>query len=83
MRHGRVPGRDLHVRPTTEADGERLRVEVSGTRAERRPAVTAPPDPDAESGRGLLLAAARRGRPDRPGRTGRSAAVSGYLTWKP
>ncbi|MFD6326098.1 ATP-binding protein [Streptomyces sp. NPDC058442] len=37
VQHGRVPGRDFHVRLT---------------------AVTAPADPDAESGRGLLLVAA-------------------------
>ncbi|MGX4688678.1 ATP-binding protein [Streptomyces sp. JNUCC 63] len=58
VRHGRVPGRDFHVRPAAEADGGQLRVEVSDTRAERRPAVAAPTDPDAESGRGLLLVAA-------------------------
>ncbi|MEV7862159.1 ATP-binding protein [Streptomyces hirsutus] len=75
VRHGWVPGRDFHVRLTTEADGGRLRVEVSDTRAERRPAVTAPADPDAESGRGLLLVTALaddRGVTDRrsgPGKT--------------
>ncbi|MGV9559410.1 ATP-binding protein [Streptomyces sp. NPDC003522] len=61
VRHGRVPGRNFHVRLTAEADGGRLRVEVSDTRAERRPAVTAAPSaPDAESetGRGLLLVTA-------------------------
>ncbi|MDT3723831.1 ATP-binding protein [Streptomyces sp. DSM 41972] len=60
VQHGRVPGRDFHIRLTNEADGGRLRVEVSDTRAERRPAVTAPPspDPESESGRGLLLVAA-------------------------
>ncbi|MEV0690750.1 ATP-binding protein [Streptomyces sp. NPDC050388] len=61
VQHGRVPGRDFHVRLTTEADGgSAFRVEVSDTRAERRPAVTAPTDADAESesGRGLLLVAA-------------------------
>ncbi|MGV9563546.1 ATP-binding protein [Streptomyces sp. NPDC003480] len=58
VRHGRVPGRDFHVRLATEADGERLRLEVSDTRAERRPAVIAPTDPDIESGRGLLLVTA-------------------------
>ncbi|MFJ9714641.1 ATP-binding protein [Streptomyces sp. NPDC101213] len=41
VRHGRVPGRDFHVRLTAEADGGRLRVGVSDTRAEHRPAVTA------------------------------------------
>ncbi|MDN5385604.1 ATP-binding protein [Streptomyces sp. LB8] len=58
--HGRVPGRDFHVRLAAEADGARLRVEVSDTRTERRPAITAPtaPDAESESGRGLLLVAA-------------------------
>ncbi|MGW5211677.1 ATP-binding protein [Streptomyces sp. NPDC004051] len=75
VRHGRVPGRDFHVRLTTEADGGRLRLEVSDTRAERRPAVTAPADPDAESGRGLLLVTALADdwgvtdRCSRPGKT--------------
>ncbi|MFF0779663.1 ATP-binding protein [Streptomyces sp. NPDC003720] len=57
VRHGRVPGRDFHVRLTTEVGGE-LRLEVSDTRAERRPVVTAAGDLDAESGRGLLLVTA-------------------------
>ncbi|MER5405575.1 ATP-binding protein [Streptomyces sp. NPDC002769] len=59
-RHGRVPGRDFHVRLAVEADGGRLRLEVSDTRAERRPAVTTPtaPDVESESGYGLLLVAA-------------------------
>ncbi|WP_234328058.1 ATP-binding protein [Streptomyces sp. NRRL S-37] len=57
VRHGRVPGRDFHVRLAAEADGGRLRVEVSDTCAERRPAAT-PADPDAETGRGLLLVTA-------------------------
>nr|WP_217142421.1 ATP-binding protein [Streptomyces sp. AC627_RSS907] len=60
VRHGRVPGRDFHVRLTAEADGGRLRVEVSDTRAEHRPVVTGPTEPgvESESGRGLLLVAA-------------------------
>ncbi|MFI1293934.1 ATP-binding protein [Streptomyces sp. NPDC020792] len=58
IRHGRIPGRDFHVRLTAEADCGRLRLEVSDTRADRRPVVTAPTDPDAESGRGLLLVTA-------------------------
>ncbi|MFF3891127.1 ATP-binding protein [Streptomyces sp. NPDC001914] len=64
VRHGRVPGRDFHVRLTAEPDRGRLRLEVSDTRAERRPAVTTPTAPDAksgsesESGYGLLLVAA-------------------------
>ncbi|GAA2761469.1 ATP-binding protein [Streptomyces paradoxus] len=58
VRHGHVPGRDFHVRLAAETDCRRLRLEVSDTRAERRPAVTSPTAPDAESGRGLLLVAA-------------------------
>ncbi|MFF6809774.1 ATP-binding protein [Streptomyces sp. NPDC012403] len=60
VQHGRVPGRDFHVRLTAEADGARLRVEISDTRAERRPAATVPaaPDAESESGRGLLLVTA-------------------------
>ncbi|MDT0608659.1 ATP-binding protein [Streptomyces lancefieldiae] len=58
VRHGHVPGRDFHVRLAAEEDGGRLRVEVSDTRAERRPVVTAPADPESESGRGLLLVSA-------------------------
>lgn len=58
VRHGRVPGRDFHVRLTSEAGGGRLRLEVSDTRAERRPVVAPPAQPDAESGRGLLLVTA-------------------------
>jgi anti-sigma regulatory factor (Ser/Thr protein kinase) len=58
VRHGRVPGRDFHVRLSTEADGKQLRLEVSDTRGERRPIIVPPADLDAESGRGLLLVAA-------------------------
>ncbi|MFF4312423.1 ATP-binding protein [Streptomyces sp. NPDC001507] len=57
VRHGRVPGRDFHVRLTTEAGGA-LRLEVSDARGERRPTVVPPTEPDAESGRGLLLVTA-------------------------
>ncbi|MFB7086711.1 ATP-binding protein [Streptomyces sp. NPDC056296] len=56
VRHGHVPGRDFHLRLTeTDAGGRgTLRVEVTDTRAERRP-VPGTPAPDGESGRGLLL----------------------------
>ncbi|GAA4541960.1 ATP-binding protein [Streptomyces collinus] len=46
------------LRLAAEADCRRLRVEVSDTRAERRPVATTATDPDSESGRGLLLVAA-------------------------
>ncbi|WP_351234631.1 ATP-binding protein [Streptomyces sp. NPDC002133] len=59
VRHGRVPGRDFHVRLLAEPDGKRLRLEVSDTRTECRPTLAHPTHPDAESesGRGLLLVA--------------------------
>ncbi|MFB7321639.1 ATP-binding protein [Streptomyces sp. NPDC056190] len=75
VRHGRVPGRDFHVRLTSEADAGRLRVEVSDTRTERRPVIAPPAQPDAESGRGLLLVTALAAdwgvipRPAAPGKT--------------
>ncbi|MEU7404439.1 MULTISPECIES: ATP-binding protein [unclassified Streptomyces] len=54
--HGRVPGRDIEV--LLRLDAYTLRIDVSDSRRERRPAgpgstVTAPPE--AEHGRGLLL----------------------------
>ncbi|MFS8200050.1 ATP-binding protein [Streptomyces sp. CWNU-52B] len=52
VRHGHVPGRDFHVR-LTQTDGT-LRIEVTDSRSEKLPA-TGTPDPDGESGRGLLL----------------------------
>lgn len=74
VRHGHVPGRDFHVRLAAEADT--LRVEVTDTRAERVPPLSAQAPPmDEESGRGLLLVArlaARWGvapRPEAPGKT--------------
>lgn len=55
VRHGRVPGRDFHVR-LTEAGGI-LRIEVTDTRGERCPSPGDLREPacDEESGRGLLL----------------------------
>ncbi|MCX4577288.1 ATP-binding protein [Streptomyces sp. NBC_01571] len=52
--HGRVPGRDFRL--TLHVVGETLRIEVSDTRGDRLPRVgRADPDPDAVSGRGLVL----------------------------
>jgi anti-sigma regulatory factor (Ser/Thr protein kinase) len=74
VRHGHVPGRDFHLRLT--ATPHALRVEVSDTRTERVPLLSADEPPgDAESGRGLLLVArlaTRWGatpRPAAPGKT--------------
>ncbi|MCZ7457521.1 ATP-binding protein [Streptomyces sp. WMMC940] len=56
VRHGRVAGRDFHVR-LTHATGT-VRVEVTDTRTERVPVLTdTEPPGDAESGRGLLIVA--------------------------
>lgn len=50
VRHGRVPGRDFHLR-LAEEDGV-VRLEVSDTRGERMPE---PRVPCGEGGRGLVL----------------------------
>ncbi|MGO4753042.1 ATP-binding protein [Streptomyces sp. 2MCAF27] len=56
VRHGRVPGRDFHVRVTAPPGNPDpvIRIEVSDTRAEKQPALTTA-EPDAETGRGLYL----------------------------
>ncbi|MFE6058212.1 ATP-binding protein [Streptomyces sp. NPDC056431] len=51
--HGRVPGRDFEL-VLTYMPGLRLRIDVSDTRGERRPASVLPGPLD-EGGRGLLL----------------------------
>ncbi|MFI9253271.1 ATP-binding protein [Streptomyces sp. NPDC053069] len=54
--HGRVPGRDFELRLFLRAGG--IRVEVTDTRAERRPPAPGQvpdPTPLAEAGRGLWL----------------------------
>ncbi|MFE6825455.1 ATP-binding protein [Streptomyces sp. NPDC057690] len=74
VRHGHVPGRDFHLQLTLAADT--FRIEVTDTRAERRPPSTpSAPDSGSESGRGLLLVAALADdwgvtpRPAAPGKT--------------
>lgn len=54
VRHGHVPGRDFHLR--LAASPTRLRIDVTDTRTEKRPARGTRPDSGgAESGRGLVL----------------------------
>jgi len=53
--HGRVPGRDFHLMLYVIADT--LRIEVTDTRGDRAPQPQRP-DPDAKSGRGLMLVGA-------------------------
>ncbi|MFJ8093694.1 ATP-binding protein [Streptomyces griseofuscus] len=68
VRHGRVPGRDFHLR-LAEEDGV-VRLEVSDTRGERMPE---PRVPCGEGGRGLILVEALADKwgvaPRRPGKT--------------
>ncbi|MGW0079504.1 ATP-binding protein [Streptomyces cellulosae] len=77
----RVPGRDFHVRLAAEAEGGRLRAEVSDTRAERWPSLPAllGPDTESKSGRGLLLVASLAydwGVTDRRGGPGKTVWAS-------
>ncbi|MFF8511418.1 ATP-binding protein [Streptomyces sp. NPDC015492] len=58
--HGRVPGRDFEL-TLSYTPGLLLRIDVSDTRGERRPAATAPVVLD-EGGRGLLLVEALASR---------------------
>ncbi|MEV5544936.1 ATP-binding protein [Streptomyces sp. NPDC052309] len=51
--HGRVPGRDVHLRLSLVPGT--ITVEVSDTRTERQPHLDPAFGPDKESGRGLLL----------------------------
>ncbi|GGR46319.1 ATP-binding protein [Streptomyces roseolus] len=55
--HGRVPGRDCEL-GLLYAPGLHLRIDVSDTRGECRPAPAASPGPLDEGGRGLLLVGA-------------------------
>ncbi len=59
--HGRVPGRDFELRLSYDS-GQRLRVDVSDTRGERRPTAPTAPRPLDEGGRGLLLVEALASR---------------------
>ncbi|SFY44058.1 ATP-binding protein [Streptomyces atratus] len=53
--HGRVQGRDFLLALTLDDAAGTLRIAVSDTRGECRPAIPQGQDPDDESGRGLLL----------------------------
>ncbi|MFJ7147572.1 ATP-binding protein [Streptomyces sp. NPDC100445] len=57
VRHGHVPGRDFHLQLTLAE--ETFRIQVTDTRAEKRPPASPPAtDSLSESGRGLVLVAA-------------------------
>ncbi|MGW2174944.1 ATP-binding protein [Streptomyces sp. NPDC001705] len=53
--HGRVQGRDFLLALTPDDAAGTLRIAVSDTRGEHRPAIPPEQNPDDESGRGLLL----------------------------
>jgi anti-sigma regulatory factor (Ser/Thr protein kinase) len=55
--HGRVPGRDFRLCLWLDPAAGHVRVEVTDTRDDRLPpeSPSLPPEPDAESGRGLCL----------------------------
>lgn len=56
VQHGRVPGRDFHLRLVLDTRAGLVRIEVADAAGGKRPPV-APPSacPDGESGRGLFL----------------------------
>lgn len=55
VRHGRVPGRDFHLRLALDGRTRVIRVEVSDANPHLPRADPAPPGCEDESGRGLLL----------------------------
>ena len=74
--HGRLPGRDFHLRLAIAAAV--IRVEVSDARTERQPLLTRDDSPaEAESGRGLLLVEALASRWD----TGPLHPAPGKTVW--
>ncbi|MFF7298727.1 ATP-binding protein [Streptomyces sp. NPDC008265] len=78
VRHGRVPGRDFHVRMTTTSLTT-VRIEVTDTRGERLPEpITRPPGADRTDGRGLLLV---DGLADRWGWHFRPCGAPGKCVW--
>ncbi|GAA2659046.1 ATP-binding protein [Streptomyces vastus] len=56
--HGRVQGRDFKLTLTLDEATGVVRIEATDTRGEKLPALPQEPQPDDESGRGLLLIAA-------------------------
>ncbi|WP_257153751.1 ATP-binding protein [Streptomyces lunaelactis] len=55
VRHGRVRGRDFHLRLTFEASARLIRIEVADASPDQPPTGPSAPSPDDELGRGLLL----------------------------
>ncbi|MET9882693.1 ATP-binding protein [Streptomyces sp. NPDC006430] len=80
VQHGRVPGRDFHLRLTVSAEPvAAVRIEVTDTRGERTPEPAQHlPGPDRTGGRGLLLVAALA---DRWGWGPRPCGAPGKVVW--
>ncbi|MEV0963721.1 ATP-binding protein [Streptomyces sp. NPDC049910] len=80
VHHGRVPGRDFHVRLTVPAGPlSTVRIEVADTRGERLPEPARRlPGADRTDGRGLLLVAALA---DRWGWGPRPCEAPGKVVW--
>ncbi|MCZ7415277.1 ATP-binding protein [Streptomyces sp. WMMC897] len=55
VRHGRVPGREFHLRVELDPRAGLVRIEVADAHPALPPATAVHPGPDEESGRGLLI----------------------------
>ena len=78
VQHGHVPGRDFQVRMTASPSTRTVRIEVTDTRGEGVPLLSAGPSPDGEGGRGLLLVSALA---DRWGCSPRADGGPGKTVW--
>jgi anti-sigma regulatory factor (Ser/Thr protein kinase) len=78
VRHGHVAGRDFHLLLTADPVTGTVRIEVSDTRGERLPCLSAGVPEDGDGGRGLLLVEALA---DRWGWSPRSSGGPGKTVW--
>jgi anti-sigma regulatory factor (Ser/Thr protein kinase) len=78
VQHGHVPGRDFQVHMTASPPTRTVRIEVTDTRGESVPLLSAGPASDGEGGRGLLLVAALA---DRWGCSPRAGGGPGKTVW--
>jgi anti-sigma regulatory factor (Ser/Thr protein kinase) len=78
VRHGHVAGRDFHLLLTADPVTGTVRIEVSDTRGERLPRLSAGVPEDGDGGRGLLLVEALA---DRWGWSPRSSGGPGKTVW--
>ncbi|ANB09600.1 serine/threonine protein kinase [Streptomyces ambofaciens] len=78
VRHGHVAGRDFHLLLTADPVAGTVRIEVSDTRGERLPRLSAGVPEDGDGGRGLLLVEALA---DRWGCGPRPSGGPGKTVW--